>query len=598
MIEILLQNMDFYGQGCPRLGQNEVCDEPGNIYLHQNKPHTQLDFTCLNRMYTENMLCDVILVAENVEIPAHKLILAAGSAFFYWKFSNDRKFGLINRIEIENMTHETLSTILGYLYKSEILITEMNVEKILEAAYKFCMKDLQEACRLFLKNNLSVSNCLSTENVARRTHCQELISTVGDFLIVNSADIMRFEKYLGLTYEAFSDLISNDVLCAAEKDVLEYVIRWVRADVKYRKDYIFALMKQVRFPLIPQNHFIRRLEEEHWLKSDPKYYPFLIDIIKSHTLGQPQCMPSIRGQTSKLLVVVGVTNWHLGELSWEMYDFQKEIWLNWPETLNIRCGGIPRVAIHGSRIYCIHNSKLKSLDISNPTQTEWSTHSPLLGNREYLSLAVFKNSIYAVGGSYNKQGQATVEMYDIISRRWKKMANMSEAKRSVGLGIFNGNLYAVGGRKSTQFGVMDCNSVEYYKDDTNLWYTIPKMSIERSGSGVAALGNELYVVGGMANTEFCNQVDVFNPDECSWRRLPDMNIARSGPGVIAVNNKLYVIGGYNDSGVLKSIEVYDPVNDSWSMLSSSMRTGKCFVAVDLIEKTKISTYGDAGEHSF
>lgn len=126
--------------------ENGSGNQTGDGHLHKDSNRTQF-VKILGMMYNQKFLCDVMLVAEGREVAAHKLILASCSPYFYKKFSENSENAALDRIEIENISHETLSAVITYLYKSQILITEGNVGDILAAAHMFDLQDLRDACQ-------------------------------------------------------------------------------------------------------------------------------------------------------------------------------------------------------------------------------------------------------------------------------------------------------------------------------------------------------------------------------------------------------------------------------------------------------------------
>lgn len=50
-------------------------------------------------------------------------------------------------------------------------------------------------------------------------------------------------------------------------------------------------------------------------------------------------------------------------------------------------------------------------------------------------------------------------------------------------------------------------------------------------------------------------------------------------GVCAVNNVLYVVGGDDGSCNLASVEFYNPNSDKWTLLSTCMSTGRSYAGV-------------------
>ncbi len=72
------------------------------------------------------MLCDVVLVAADVEIHAHKAVLAGCSPYFYDMFSKSEEIKR-DRVVVKDVDSLVLKQFVKYAYTSGILITEKNV---------------------------------------------------------------------------------------------------------------------------------------------------------------------------------------------------------------------------------------------------------------------------------------------------------------------------------------------------------------------------------------------------------------------------------------------------------------------------------------
>lgn len=78
-------------------------------------------------IFRQNFLCDVILVVNDVEANAHKCVLAACSPYFYAMFANFEEKKL-DRVVIKDIDFLAIELLIEYMYTSEILVTENNVQ--------------------------------------------------------------------------------------------------------------------------------------------------------------------------------------------------------------------------------------------------------------------------------------------------------------------------------------------------------------------------------------------------------------------------------------------------------------------------------------
>lgn len=78
-------------------------------------------------LFRQNLLCDVTLVADGIEIPAHKMVLASCSPYFYAMFTSFTE-SKAEKITIQGVDGQALQILVDYVYSSEIQVTEDNVQ--------------------------------------------------------------------------------------------------------------------------------------------------------------------------------------------------------------------------------------------------------------------------------------------------------------------------------------------------------------------------------------------------------------------------------------------------------------------------------------
>uniref|UniRef100_A0A4W3I4Z0 Kelch-like protein 2 n=1 Tax=Callorhinchus milii TaxID=7868 RepID=A0A4W3I4Z0_CALMI len=80
----------------------------------------------------QNLLCDVTLVAEDVEVSAHRVVLAACSSYFHAMFTGEMSESKARRVRIKEVDGWTLNMLIDYVYTAEIQVTEENVQVLCE----------------------------------------------------------------------------------------------------------------------------------------------------------------------------------------------------------------------------------------------------------------------------------------------------------------------------------------------------------------------------------------------------------------------------------------------------------------------------------
>ena len=101
-------------------GQKPAFDWPGVFPV--------LVFFSFFLSFRQNLLCDVLLVADTVEIPCHKAVLAACSPYFYAMFTGELAEARADRIVLQEVDGKALSLLIDFTYTAEVHVTEENVQ--------------------------------------------------------------------------------------------------------------------------------------------------------------------------------------------------------------------------------------------------------------------------------------------------------------------------------------------------------------------------------------------------------------------------------------------------------------------------------------
>jgi speckle-type POZ protein len=107
----------------------------------------------------DDKFADFVFKVENVNIPAHRAILAARSPVFAAMFQHDMMENKTNETEIEDVTPATFKALLQFIYTGHCKVGNL-AEELLVAANKYDIQDLRDICAKELRKKLTVENAV------------------------------------------------------------------------------------------------------------------------------------------------------------------------------------------------------------------------------------------------------------------------------------------------------------------------------------------------------------------------------------------------------------------------------------------------------
>lgn len=135
------------------------------------------------------------------------------------------------------------------------------------------------------------------------------------------------------------------------------------------------------------------------------------------------------------------------------------------------------------------------------------------------------------------------------------VALAGRATAAVGLDI-----YILGGEAAE--GVT--NRVDVFNTADRTWRRATSKPTAVHSATAAELFGELYVPGGiLSDGRPTDIVEAYSPSQNAWRRVAPLPQPLAGALAVADGGFLYVLGGRNESGVQPTAYVYDPAADSW-----------------------------------
>ncbi|XP_028299179.1 zinc finger and BTB domain-containing protein 7A isoform X1 [Gouania willdenowi] len=100
----------------------------------------------LNQQRLSGMLCDVLLVTQDREYPAHRSVLASCSSYFHKLFTSGAAADQQNIYNIEFVAAEALGALLDFAYTATLTVSHSSVADILDAARLLEISPVQDVC--------------------------------------------------------------------------------------------------------------------------------------------------------------------------------------------------------------------------------------------------------------------------------------------------------------------------------------------------------------------------------------------------------------------------------------------------------------------
>ena len=244
------------------------------------------------------------------------------------------------------------------------------------------------------------------------------------------------------------------------------------------------------------------------------------------------------------------------------------------------------------------------VEVYNTDTNKWSKVSPLPERLDHTATATFEGKIYVAGG-FNSSGISTkfLFIYDPVTDKWQRAANMPTARGALTAKFVNGILYAIGGDETVLYdlnkvynpqGVVTTN--EAYNPESNSWTIKSPMPTPRDHLSSAIIGESIYVVGGRQPDigplfKDLNSNERYDPVNDTWRKLDPLPTNRSGLAAASHDGKVYAIGGESTKKTFDNNEVYDPETDDWTSLTPMPTPRHGLTAVTIDDKIYVISGG-------
>lgn len=587
--------------------------------------HAVLLLRQLDRMRANEELTDVVLIAEGVTFPCHKVVLSAFSPYFQAMFTCGLKETRGGEVPLRDTPAQSLDLLLGFMYRAELPLTNDNIQGVASAAFLLHVDGAFRLCQNHMEARMDPSNVTGLYHWARDLGATRLADLSLRYLCQHFTQVCEEEEVLDLHACRLGDLLALDDLNVSQEEVvLELVLRWAekhRATPECEAQAV-ELLRRVRLELVDPGFLRKARRRNPVLLQDAECFGMIDAPLQTSSLTvtstPPRPVLRYGMETADLLLCLGgidkdgvsARRGGRADLSF-CFAPQTRKTLYIPSPLRacadrgqITAGAVTRdnnivVAIEAEDDY-----RKKRLDLYRYDSSEDSRWSLLCSalHRDMYALCVISETLYLIGGQMKRHSQYIIT--DKVERWSLKRGGswLSFAPLPLPLACHcsvsvKEHLYVLGGWTPQEEPEEEpdrlSNRVFQFDPGKDRWRECGRMKYSRYRCGSAVLNGEIYVLGGIGcvgedsgqSRRCLSSVEIYNPDTDTWREGPTLptpllSLRTNASNFGVVDNKLYLCGYYKGAGrheiITKEILMLDPVDNVWTVVEKRAAMHDCY----------------------
>jgi DNA-binding CsgD family transcriptional regulator len=231
----------------------------------------------------------------------------------------------------------------------------------------------------------------------------------------------------------------------------------------------------------------------------------------------------------------------------------------------------------------------------------------LIGAFLLLALASIRFAgVFGLDGSENSATTVTVDE-PLGASNWWEAQPMPRERANMALAAVGLDLYQIGGEVDA--GVVSL--VDVYETDSQQWRTAASKPTAVADTTAAVLFGEIFVPGGrLSDGQPTSVVEAYSPANNAWRPVAPLPKPIAGSLALSDGNLLYLFGGWDGGQYLNDVYVYNPSEDAWQVLpamkqerafaTGGLLANQLFVVGGLDDQSDLSTceYYDPAESNW
>ncbi len=566
--------------------KNYVDKAQNNSPTTRDEKLTSLEYShaimnTLNKYRKAETFCDVCLLVEDVEVVAHRNVLAASSPYFERLLQSTMKEREQYKIRLNGVKAKVLKDVLDYIYIGDIVLSAEKVFDLIIAADYLMLIGLKNlAENHFLEEHLNFDNCLTVWIFADRYQCSRLRAKARELVLVNFFSITNTNDFLDLDVGYVVELLGSEGLAANDCEAFNAALKWIDHNLSLRAKHFDQLINYIDLTCLPDGYISQVLCSCKYARSSEllKAAARSIDVMAINSSVSQSHGEPVGYHGSKAILVVG--GWEKGKGGTASVNCYFPSLNKWCSLRNMNIARYRHgIAVHGHVVYAVggsleaDDSCIECLDLNQPG-LPWKRLLPMCSGHIGVAITFLKDDLYISGGFCGKTLN-TVQRYSPATNTLETVSPMMQAREGHCLVACGSFVYAIGGCCGQDNSEV-LKGVERYDPALDSWFPVKPMKTQRYGACGTELNQKIYVFGGQLNvytegptiqTNF-RTCEVYCPKLDQWNMISELNIARLRSCAAAVGHRIYVFGGYLHGSYLDSVECYDLRKDTWTITST------------------------------
>ncbi|XP_048374562.1 kelch-like protein 12 [Sphaerodactylus townsendi] len=494
------------------------------------------------------------------------VILASASHYFQRMFTSSFKESWEQEIVLRGLSPFCLQTLLDFIYTGKLVFTAEQAEELFTAAGRLQLMPALQIISRFLKESISMENCLELYTLAYSHNHRPPPSGPKAF-----ARLSAFRVCESLTVES-------------ELTVYRAVRRWVRHDPGERLLKLTELMAHIRLPLMTP-------EELAEVQGDMEGFCQPVQLPGEELSEEERLKASgglRQGMYHEGVVCIGLPRWR--EMNSEhveldshvhFFDLSSEQWEQLPELKSLT---FPGCASRGHKLYVaggwyLDNSCSDNLFVYDALWGRWSQLSSMSMARAGHAFHYCNNKLYAAGGWDNTGSLTSAECFDLEREEWVPISSLPFSLASFASTLLKRKLYLIGGEMNLGGPDMPVPFQGFLVYDlaSKAWNQILR-TFEFYEASAVALDNWIFIVGGLSEDnahggrQFTGSCTCLLEDGTTNQdvHVPPLPISISYPGVARWRKRIYVFGSNCNDCCSSGIHYWEPGFLRWTQCGASL----------------------------